>query len=91
MEDIVRVNGRGVGRRNGVAPDHGAGALAAENLPGIEIGGLKRIKFVSKASLPFFSPMCPIDTFNLNVHNKDKGDSYVYSNGTIGYGHAGAA
>ncbi|MBB5143005.1 hypothetical protein HNQ38_001084 [Desulfovibrio intestinalis] len=45
MEDIVVINCRGVGRRNGIAPDRGARGLAAENLTGIKVGGLKRVKF----------------------------------------------
>ena len=46
MENIVVVNGRGIGRWKGVAPDRGAGWFAAEDLTGIKIRGLQVTKVV---------------------------------------------
>ena len=56
MEDIVMVNGWRVGRRNGVAPDRGAGWFAAEDLPASKNTCCKALRCFFESILIILTP-----------------------------------
>ena len=56
MENIVVVNGRGIGRGSSVALDQRAGRFAAKDLTGIEVGSFQVTKNLSINNFPISLP-----------------------------------